>query len=50
VYFGFENNRGVFCSIFDLIQKLIPAWHAGEPRMNEAEFDSSFREVVSVRI
>jgi len=41
VYFGSENNRTIFRRIFDLLQRLSPAWHeeaGAQPLMSSNEF------------
>ena len=46
-YFGSENNKTIFRKIFDLLQKLIPAWHeeAGkQPLMSSQDFTHWFSD------
>ena len=47
VYFGSENNRTIFRRLFDLLQRLSPAWHeeaGAQPLMSSSEFARWFRD------
>lgn len=52
VYFGSENNKTVFRSIFDLLQKINPIWHeeAGEePLLAEKDIHHWFGDTMKIK-
>lgn len=44
-YFGSENNRTIFRTIFDLLQRIVPVWHeeaGSQPLIGSGDFDRWF--------